>query len=323
MKKHLLKLVGIILCASIVFTGCTTNQEDTSQGSQDKVTEVSLSEKSYVINSENVQVESRGIFVPATLVTPKVEDGEKFPLVVISHGHGGSREENGGLTEMASTLASKGIASIRMDYSGCGESTEAFTENNLTNMIKDTKESLEYALANVPIDESKLGAIGYSMGGRVVLDIITNDDRFSAAGFLAPGVDQGELLIQRITGGEDKHKELYEEASSDKGYADFTTKYGSEQMLSKKWFDDLTERNPMDNLSNFKGDMLIVCGTEEAEARKTSSKALYDAAKETAKSVKYVDIEKANHGYGFWNGAHDVKTNTVNAFADFFVEKLK
>ena len=64
--------------------------------------------------------ESRGVQVPATLVTPDGVDA--FPVVALIHDHGGSREENVGFAAIADALAAQGIGSIRMDFPGCGES---------------------------------------------------------------------------------------------------------------------------------------------------------------------------------------------------------
>ena len=55
----------------------------------------------------------RSTTIKGTVVMPKVAEGVKVPLVVIAHGHGGNREENGGLTGVAEALAKAGIASVR------------------------------------------------------------------------------------------------------------------------------------------------------------------------------------------------------------------
>ena len=82
-------------------------------------------------------IESRGIRIPVTLTVPGDGEDVDAPLVVLAHGHGGTRQENGAFTELAATLAEAGIASIRMDFPGCGDSMEAFTRNNITSMLQD------------------------------------------------------------------------------------------------------------------------------------------------------------------------------------------
>ena len=86
-----------------------------------------------------------------------------------AHGHGGTKDENGGFTAIAETLAARGIATIRMDFPGSGASTEPFIQNNLTNMIADVAAARAYAIASAPIDTKAIGIFGYSMGGRVAI----------------------------------------------------------------------------------------------------------------------------------------------------------
>lgn len=83
----------------------------------------------------DISYESRGVEVPATVIMPAGKG--PFPIVVMAHGHGGSRDENVGFPSIADALAKKGIGSIRMDFPGSGDSTESFQDNNLSNMKQD------------------------------------------------------------------------------------------------------------------------------------------------------------------------------------------
>lgn len=268
----------------------------------------------YTVSKINIKNGSRN--VPAVIVTP-VGKGP-FPAVVINHGHGGSKDENGGLAGVAEALANKGILSIRMDFPGCGESTEPFTENYLSNMISDSNACLAYIQKNCNVDTNKLGIFGYSMGGRIALTIgEQKDSPYKAMGLLAPAADDDNGTMINFLGGKEKYDALYKEAS-EKGYVDFTTIFGQKQKLSLKWFDELKASTPIKNISNYKGSMLVVYGDKDITVSNDVDKAVIAAA-----NAKSVVVPNADHGYGFYSDQPDVTAAVQDSFASFFVENLK
>jgi dienelactone hydrolase len=92
---------------------------------------------------------------------------------------------------LAETLASRGVASIRMDFPGCGASVEPFTENNITNMMADVAAARAFAIANAAIDSTAVGMFGYSMGGRVA--ILSASSGYKSLGLLAPLGNDGNV----------------------------------------------------------------------------------------------------------------------------------
>lgn len=267
---------------------------------------------------DEVMIENGNRQIPATIVVP-VGDGP-FPAVVMNHGHGGSRHENGGFAGIAEALANAGIASIRMDFPGCGDSTESFKENYLSNMISDSNASLEYLLSNYNIDKEKLGILGYSMGGRVAMHICTEENSpYIAMGLLAPSVDPGEEMMIRFFGGEKEFKDLYAEASSDKGYADFTTVFGQEQTLSKAWFDEMIDSKPLENIMNYNGSMLVIHGEKDEIVPASVIESIISAYKTAEKVI----IAEADHGYGFYSEQPAVTATVEDSLVDFFVRSFK
>lgn len=256
--------------------------------------------------------------VPATVVVP---DGEgPFPAVVMNHGHGGGRQEGGGFGKLASALAEAGIMTIRMDFPGTGDSKEPFTEGTLTNMISDSNASLAYLLANFPADAEKLGILGYSMGGRIALTIAqAPDNPYKAVGLLAPSANPGKGLLLFFAGSEAEYERLYAEASTDKGYADYTTQYGQQQQLSKAWFDEMLASSPLDGISAYKGAMLVVHGDKDTVITPEENQAVVAAYP----AASIVTVPEADHGYGFYSDQPEVTKLVQDSFATFFSENLK
>ncbi len=95
---------------------------------------------------------------------PELQQGEKCPMVVFCHGFNGTKD--GPLFELvADTLQAHGIASIRFDFNGHGESEGEFKDMTVPNEIIDAKKVVEYVrdLSYV----SDLAIVGHSQGGVV------------------------------------------------------------------------------------------------------------------------------------------------------------
>src|SRR5512134_3521918 len=72
--------------------------------------------------------------IKATLAVP--DSGATGPAVVMLHGFGSSRNEVGDLfTQQAAALAAEGIASLRIDFRGYGESTGDMADTTFEGML--------------------------------------------------------------------------------------------------------------------------------------------------------------------------------------------
>lgn len=268
--------------------------------------------------SVDVTVMNGARAVPATVVVP---DGEgPFPAVVINHGHGGGRQENGGLGRIAKALADKGILSIRMDFPGSGDSKEPFTEGYLSNMISDSNASLDYIKANYKVDADRLGIFGYSMGGRIAVTIgASADNPYKAMALLAPSVDWGQQMMIGFLGGQAEYDRLYAEASTDKGYAEFVTQWGQHQNLSKTWFDEMIASRPLELVGAYKGEMIVLHGDKDMVVPASVAEALVAAYP----AATLVVVPEADHGYGFYSDQPEVTALVDGTIADFFARTLK
>jgi hypothetical protein len=272
-----------------------------------------------VYTEEVVMMENDGRLVPATIVVPEGEG--PFPAVVMNHGHGGGRQENGGFAGVAEALADRGILSIRMDFPGTGDSAEPFTDNILSKMIADSNAGLANILENYPVDDSKLGIMGYSMGGRIALHIGSEEGNpYRAMALLAPSADWGYEMMVSFLGGEEAYEALYlEAATTAKGYADFTTIWGQTQTLSLAWFDEMLASRPLEAIDAYQGDMLVVYGLRDT----TVPPAVNEAVLAAYTRATGVTVAEADHGYGFYSDQPVVTAAVEDSIGDFFLENLK
>ena len=267
--------------------------------------------------STDVIVSNGDRAIPATVVVP--EGTGPFPAVVMNHGHGGGRQEGGGFERLADALAKAGIATIRMDFAGTGDSKAPWTEQSLSSMIADSNASLAYLLANYPVDPDRLGLLGYSMGGRIALTIAQSPDSpYKAVGLLAPSANPGKSLLLLLAGSEAEYERLYAEAKGEKGYADYTTQYGQSQQLSLQWFDELLASSPLDGIGAYQGPMLVVHGDKDVTILPAENEAVVAAYPKAS----IVLVPEADHGYGFYSDQPAVSALVESSFADFFSANL-
>ena len=113
---------------------------------------------------ERVTIDGDHGKLQAVIQKPDLKPGQQCPMVVFCHGFGGTKE--GPLFELITdSLQKHGIASIRFDFNGHGESEGKFEEMTVPNEINDAKKVVEYVrdLSYV----SKIALVGHSQGGVV------------------------------------------------------------------------------------------------------------------------------------------------------------
>jgi pimeloyl-ACP methyl ester carboxylesterase len=316
--------LGWCVSASII-TGAasdTLNPQGTATRGQFAVMAYSLSMLKTAPAATTVSVASTtrtGVKIPAYVTLPYGYDKTKtYPMVMLCHGHGGNHNEWGGFDKITNGLAREGIIAVTLDYPGCGASSEKFTENTLTNMKADTLDVINYVTSSYSVNKSDIGIFGYSMGGRITLELLAQKSyNFAAVEFVAPAEDTTDL--KTLFGGEAKWSEMKAEAQKN-GYASFTTIYGQTQQLSYKWFTDLEATS--DGLAesaakNYSGHSMVVYATND-EAVSPSVSAGVAKAFGSAVVNTYAD----GHSYSFY-GKTPYTVSTVNeASVNFFKDEL-
>ena len=117
-------------------------------------------------NPKNIEIPGTRGNIPATIQLPaKSARGEELPLVVLCHGFTGNRQGDGHFAPLAEDLTAHGIATVRLDFAGCGDSTEPYANYTLANMAADVDSVIGYMQATYGTGKTAL--VGHSMGGRL------------------------------------------------------------------------------------------------------------------------------------------------------------
>ncbi len=267
-------------------------------------------------------IKSRDTDVPVTWVVPQPEAvrGASMPLAILIHGHGGTRHEASSFARLGLQLADAGIASIRMDFPGSGDSTEPFYNNNLRNMLTDVRNAERFAFSHADIDPSRIGLVGFSMGGRVAALLSESDGNIDTMVLWAPALENGAGSIVKMLGG----NEAYAAARSlaiEQGYATFTTSWGQEQQLGPEWFEDMQSSRPMDAISRYGGALMFVHGSDDAVVPVDVSRNAAKAA-QSAREVELHIIDGADHGFGLFSDNDRYSAELVAQTVSFLEREL-
>ena len=138
---------------------------------------------------ETVFIDGHHGRLKALIQKPELQQGEKCPMVIFCHGFSGTKD--GPLFELvADTLQAHGIASIRFDFNGHGESEGEFKDMTVPNEIEDAKKVVEYVRDLRYVSTIAIG--GHSQGGVVAamtagqLSEELGEPAFKAVALMAP-----------------------------------------------------------------------------------------------------------------------------------------
>ena len=189
---------------------------------------------------------SEGEKLAATLCLPGGAQG-KVPAVALLHGYGSFRDELTGYTELSSLLAKQGIASLRFDFRGCGASGEPGRMHPHDDWVEDAAAALSYLEVHPRVDFGRLGLVGMSVGGGVVVQAAALDHRVRCVVSLAPVADGGWWL-----------KHLWKTSQGDDAWQDFLNRLSEDRRRRAK--DGNSQRVPTEDI--------LAYGPEDMAARR-------------------------------------------------------
>lgn len=263
---------------------------------------------STVIQEKNILIDKRipGIFCYPENIGKKIA---RLPAVLLLHGFGSHKNEVGNLYEkLAYKLAKKGIASLRIDFSGWGDSREPMEGSNLLNMLTDAEASYQFLRTNRLINSKKISICGFSLGAYIAFRLAELEKDCFALIMLSPvgnpAVDFKQLLHLLS---------LEPSTKTEKNTYNLGWRIVS---LGKSFFSSLLNNPSLDKLSQLNTPILAIAANEDFSYQylKTISKA-------SLKDNIIISLQNSNHIFGI-KSTNDQSSIVLDFVNDWLVDKV-
>ncbi len=249
----------------------------------------------------SLMLEGRYYQIPAILTTPSAQND--VPAVVLLHGTGADKNEVGGLYKrLAAALAEQGIASLRIDFAGTGDSPVGYRHYNLSTAVSDAQTALSYLMYLDGIDKHRLGLVGFSQGGLIAQLLAGNDDRVQAMVLWSSVGGDGQGNFARLF---DKH---YPEAQK-RGYSDVSFRWRPPLAFDRTWFEEVEANTSLSDLKHYHGALLAIAGAEDVAVPYETSERIINAAGSFESKLKI--ISGADHIYNVIGPAADPSRSEI------------
>ena len=253
--------------------------------------------------SQTISIDGDHGKLAAVLQTPDAQ--KNYPLVIICHGFTANKEHLL-LTNLADELEARGIASIRFDFNGHGQSEGDFQDMTVLNEIEDAKKIYDYA-SRLP-SVTSISIAGHSQGG-VVASMVAGElgaKKIKAVVLMAPAaVLRDDALRGNLFG-------VNYDALNPPEYVEISTPHGNYK-IGRNYIKTAQTLPIYETAEKFTGNALMIHGTGDVVVPYTYSLSY----KKNYKHGQIELLDKADHSF------HGDEARVAKIAAEFFVANLK
>lgn len=247
-----------------------------------------------------VVFESKGQQVVGMLHLP--EGSGRFPAALLLHGFTGTKvEPHRMFVKISRTLAEHGIASLRFDFRGSGDSAGDFEDMTIRSEVGDSLEAIRFLARHKRINSRRLALIGMSMGGAIAAHVVAREKhRIKSLVLLAP-VAEGEGILDELS---------TPEAVSSLAETGITDHDGN--LIGVAFIRQFAEMRPLREVVKSNCPVLIVHGSKDQTVPAQHGDMYERALQAHKRVVKKVIIAGADHTFNKHIWENRVITETVD-----------
>lgn len=260
----------------------------------------------------SVMLPGEGRQVPGVLTPPGESDGP-VPAVLLLHGYGSDKHEIGSLYERwADALADHGVASLRIDFVGMGDSESSVLDYTYDSQVSGAAMAMDWLESLERVDPDRMGVHGFGMGARIGAHVAGTDPRVAAFGSWRGDIQDGghsssydeQMLTDcDVAGGR---------VSLDLGWR--TLEHGCD------FFASMLASTALSDLLPFERPVLLVVGAEATVVPPSVSEAVTARAASTDVSLEV--IKGAVHVFDVLTDDQAPAERAIAATAEWFAVKL-
>lgn len=242
-------------------------------------------------------------------------------IVLIFHGFMGNKNDlqikgtdEGVLERAASALSKNGIASLRIDFRGSGDSEGEWENTTFSKQIKDGNEALQWIRTNTYYKPQSIGLLGWSQGGLIASHVASSNPDIKAVTLWTP-VTTPYLTYSKIMGTNVINEAL---VSEDDTIIEYKTQWGQIEHLKAKFFKEILSTQGVAAISSYKMPLMVLTGKNDDLVLTGSNHAWSRYHNGETKLVEF----DSNHVWNAFDGPTVIDNLVMPTTISWFNEKL-
>jgi uncharacterized protein len=253
-----------------------------------------------------VVFECKGQQIVGMLHVP--EGRGRVPAALLLHGFTGTKVEAHRIfVKLSRALAGHGIASLRFDYRGSGDSAGEFENMTIRSELADAQAAIKFLARHRRVNSRCMAVIGFSLGSAVAAYLVARErSRFKSLVLWAPVAEGAGILDGLST--PDAVAALAETGITDHGG----------NLVGMQFIRQFAEMKPLREVVKSKCPVLIVHGAKDETVPVHNADLYEHALRSPRRPVKKVIIAGADHTFN----KHRWEARVISETVDWLLETL-
>jgi alpha/beta superfamily hydrolase len=247
-----------------------------------------------------------GIFAVPTVRLPAA----KYPAVLLLHGFASQKDEVGNMyRRLARGLAEHGIASLRVDFAGSGQSKQTFLDLTYPGMLADARAALDWLIKRPNVDKAHVGVQGFSLGSMVGATLAGTDSRIRGFASWSGAIINGQPLWSP------------EDLTKCEANGHLLLNLGFTKVdLSCVFFTSMAAETALTDLAPYKNPLLLVAGSADTTVDPMTSRNVVPAVHSLDVSLRI--IPGADHIYHILDKDQTLANRCISITVAWWAQKL-